>query len=543
MKQKPILVDILTPIQKTRLDALILLWTATTILFYIWWCQPTHILNWTTFLINTFVLLWPSIIPLYAFYFIRRMKKPNTELEVPKEWRVASITTKAPSEPWEVVRGTLLGILADNSVPHDTWLADEDPSEETIMWCKAHDVKMSCRRGVKEYHNLDFPRRTRCKEGNLAYFYDSWGYRDYDFVIQFDCDHVPTEGYLRNILVAFNDPKIGYVTAPSVCSRNADDSWTARGRLWAEATVHGAMQAGAHGKWWNPMCIGSHYAVRTAALKEVGGLGPELAEDHSTTLLLVAGGWRGVHAIDAIADGLGPITYKDGMMQEYQWSRSIFVCLLTLMPKHWRSLGTSAIQFLFSQLWYTLYALSVLGTILISPLALITKGSFMNLYFWDYFFLSLVPASLAMIIIFYLKRLNVLRPDNAKVVSWEVSMFTIARYPIVFWSIIDAINLTYFSHGRVWKVTPKKQEKSKRMLKKFYLPHLIILSLCVVVELTFSPTPNTFYYFIFNMMNIGTYGGFLALICILDKYEAARLIAKISVTHLTSEVASFAVSQ
>ncbi len=39
------------------------------------------------------------------------------------------------------------------------------------------------------------------------------------------------------------------------------------------------------------MCIGSHYCVRTCALRDLGGLGPEIAEDHSTSLLMNAGGW------------------------------------------------------------------------------------------------------------------------------------------------------------------------------------------------------------------------------------------------------------
>src|SRR6516225_3008167 len=86
-------------------------------------------------------------------------------------------------------------------------------------------VKISCRKGILEYNNLDFARRMRCKEGNLAYFYDTWGYRDYDFVAQFDSDHMPLPGYLRKAFVAFHNPDIGYVTAPSICDVNAKESW------------------------------------------------------------------------------------------------------------------------------------------------------------------------------------------------------------------------------------------------------------------------------------------------------------------------------
>lgn len=65
-----------------------------------------------------------------------------------------------------------------------------------------------------------------------------------------------------------------------------------------------------------PCCIGSHYAVRTAALRHIGGIGPELDEDYSTSMIMTAHGWRGVFAIDAIASGDGPVTFEDAMRQE-----------------------------------------------------------------------------------------------------------------------------------------------------------------------------------------------------------------------------------
>ena len=37
--------------------------------------------------------------PVYYFYFLRRMKKPNPELSIPVDWRVAMVVTRAPSEP------------------------------------------------------------------------------------------------------------------------------------------------------------------------------------------------------------------------------------------------------------------------------------------------------------------------------------------------------------------------------------------------------------------------------------------------------------
>ncbi|MGO8536006.1 glycosyltransferase, partial [Rhizobium ruizarguesonis] len=88
-----------------------------------------------------------------------------------------------------------------------------------------------------------------------------------------------------HMLRPFADPKVGYVSAPSICDNNASESWSARGRLYAEASMHGSLQACYNGGL-APMCIGSHYAVRTVALKQIGGLGPELAEDHSSSMSL-----------------------------------------------------------------------------------------------------------------------------------------------------------------------------------------------------------------------------------------------------------------
>ncbi len=141
----------------------------------------------------------------------------------PSSLRVAMVVTKAPSEPFSIVRTTLEAMLAQG-LPHDTWLADEAPTPETIAWAEANGVRISTRFGVEDYHQAAWPRRSRCKEGNLAYFYDHYGYELYDVVVQLDADHVPEPGYLEAMVRPFADPKVGYVSAPSICDSNARDS-------------------------------------------------------------------------------------------------------------------------------------------------------------------------------------------------------------------------------------------------------------------------------------------------------------------------------
>ncbi len=362
----------MTASQKRSYRALLAVWIGTVVAFWIWWLQSDHWVTPAGMVVISAMVFYSMLQSGWFFFFTYRMKRPNPSLPIPR-LRTAIIVTKAPSEPWVMLTETLDGMLRqDYPYPYDVWLADESPSPETLRWCEEHGVKVSCREGVEGYHRPTWPRRTRCKEGNLAYFYDHWGYRDYDVVAQLDADHVPTPGYLREMVRPFGDPTVGYVAAPSVCDKNATECWAARGRLYWEAPLHGAQQAGYSGKY-APVCIGSHYAVRTAALEEVGGLGPELAEDFSTSLMLASHGWRGVFAIDAMAHGDGPSTFADCIVQEYQWSRSLTNILLQVSKRYWGGLGVrEKVKLGYNQIWYPLWAFYMLMALVFPVAAILT---------------------------------------------------------------------------------------------------------------------------------------------------------------------------
>lgn len=239
----PFLVDALTRKQQAWIIVLVAAWISGVLFFYAWWFNGEHFTGTFRFVLNTLLVTWTSVVPAYLLFFVLQMKRVNPNLRVPMDWRVAMVTTRAPSEPFDVVKETLLAMLTQ-SYPHDTWLADEDPCEEIFAWCSEHGVKISTRKNEPAYHRMTWPRRTKCKEGNLAYFYDRYGYMKYEYVAQLDADHVPEPGYLEAMLRPFVNESVGYVTAPSICDKNAITSWSARGRLFAEAIMHGPLQAG-----------------------------------------------------------------------------------------------------------------------------------------------------------------------------------------------------------------------------------------------------------------------------------------------------------
>lgn len=525
------LVSVLTKRQSAQLYLLIGLWLVAAIAFYIWWLQPAHFTGPIRFLFNSLILVWGLLMPGYYFHFVSRMKKPNPALEIPSSWRVAMITTKTPAEPFARVQQTLLAMKAQTPA-HDTWLADEDPTPATLKWCADHGIYVSCRKGVPGYHNDTWPRRKKCKEGNLAYFYDTYGYDKYDFVAQLDADHIPAPGYLKAMLAGFHDPTVGYVSAPSICDVNAGDSWTARGRLFLEGHIHGTLQAGYNNKGWSPMCIGSHYAVRTAALKESGGLGPELAEDHSTSLLLCAHGWRGIHSIDAIANGDGPATFTDGMVQEFQWARSLVMIFLGITPRYLGTMPFSLqFQFLFGQLWYFCFGGVLLGTYLLPLLALAFGASFAHVGYVEFLLWSTPPTVASLAVIHWIKKQGLLRPSSAKVLSWEVVLFQLARWPWVVWAIIDAAKCTFTNATLEWKITPKGNAARPGIQSTMLMPYFFIVTGSLLASIFHPHSPYTGVYFYLTLFNLFTYVALLAAIVACHEREKHRL-KSLSPSHL-----------
>ena len=495
---------LLTGRTRVKYNLLILFWGAATLWFWIWWLDPAHILPGAQYWVATTAFAWLLFMQAYFILIFRRAAVPAGGLPDPSETRVAMIVTKTPSEPFSVVKRTLEAMLSQ-TYPHDTWLADEDPQPDTIAWCDAHGVQISTRKDRPDYHRAQWPRRTRCKEGNLAFFYDHYGYDRYDFVSQFDADHVPSPTYLAEILRGFADPKVGYVSAPSMCAANAAQSWAARTRLHTEAGFHGVFQAGYAGALV-PMCIDSHYAVRTRALREVGGLGPELAEDHSTSMLLNAGGWRGVHAIDALAVGDGPATIADLCTQEFQWSRSLLTLLLSHTSRYLPTLPPRLkFQFVFCQLWYPLFATFMLVLYLMPIAAVVFDMRYADVTYPAFVFHAIWPAVGATMMAFAIKRDGFFRPRDAKVLGWEKALFLALQWPWVLWGCTMALRDRLTGGFVDFRITPKGEAAEALLPLQVVLPYAGLALGCILPVLLVNELDEALGFYFITLMNGSIY--------------------------------------
>jgi cellulose synthase (UDP-forming) len=495
------------------------LWLASVIGFGIWWLQPSHIGNTLGYILNTLVVAWFLLLPAYCFYFLLKMKRTDhSKISIPQA-KVAMIVTKAPNEPFDVIRNTLSAMIAQKT-PHDNWVADEDPSEEALKWYTENNIFVSCRKNIADYHNATWPRRTKCKEGNLAYFYDKYGYERYDLVVQMDADHAPQEGYLEHMIAPFTDPKVGYVAAPSINDTNTQNSWAARARLQSEAAVHGPIQAGTN-DGWTPICIGSHYAVRTEALKQIGGLGPELAEDYSTTLLMKSNGWSGVWAYDAHARGEGANSFKDLITQDYQWARSLVTLLFSFYPKHWKNLKLKEkVQFTFTQLYYPLGAFMWLASILIPITALITNETPVKVEFTDFLFFSSIPSVISLSIFAYVLKTGNLRPGKVKLIGWENGIFELTRWPWILVACVDAIISLITKRNHIFRVTSKGKASSVEMALFTVSPYLFVGSLALLISIIYNNNTDLIGYQLFTQFISFIYLSITIIIMMLHLKEA-----------------------
>jgi cellulose synthase (UDP-forming) len=532
-------ISVFSNFELTLAYSFFVVWVFFFIDFVFWYFFNSYSTDITFFTLTTFNIFWLPCLALYFFVFsLRQVDYPKEFIQIP-DGKIALLTTKIPSEPFTVVKKTLKSMLAQEKINNfDVWLCDEDPSEETTNWCKRNKVNISTRRGDENYHRVEHPRKRKCKEGNLAYFYDHYGYENYDFAIQFDADHAPEKDFAFEVMKHFNNEEVGYVASPAIIDANTNESWTVKARNYWESTTHGPIQSGSQ-NGFAPVCFGSHYSVRIKALKQIGGIGEDVAEDYTTTLMMNANGWKGSFARNAIAHGMGAVGVADCMQQEYQWSlvgmRAFFVVARKVFLKMpWMV----KLQMFVWSLWYPAVTLISLISILLPVYALwFNQTPFYtdNGNFWiKYLILNFG----FIIYVIWLKNLNHLRPTWSWQVSWETLVFQLLQLPWIFIGWVEGVyqimtGFNPFAHSKKLKITDKVNSSAKSIELKWFIPHFIIITFCLIPLFVFETTRP---YYIFAQLSalsfsIAVFIGVLLSIKevkIFDKYKNAtrKYIAK-----------------
>lgn len=357
--------------------------------------------------------------------------------------RIAMVTTRAPGEPYNMVATTLKAIkevhYRTGSV--DAWLLDETNDPRLHALCSDIGVNYFSRNGIDEWNTKKPAKRpigkrfldalwlpdeepakpqsadpffaARSKHGNFNAWFahlDKIG-MEYDILAGVDTDHVPEPNYLQRILGYFRDPDIAYAVGPQVYG-NYKAGYTNLVVRWAESqasffqsTIQRAGNASN-----SPMFVGTNYAIRIRALRQIGGFQPCITEDMATGLAIhttknpqTGNNWKSVYTPDVLAIGEGPNSWSPYFTQQWRWAAGTFDTWFRVVWKVFYKLPPRALLHYFLILtYYPFVALTWLlavtssltylfagGTAIVAPwgqfiaLYLMSLVMQLSLYFWN----------------------------------------------------------------------------------------------------------------------------------------------------------------
>ncbi len=262
-------------------------------------------------------------------------------------------------EPCDLVRTSLAAAIAI-TYPHRTYLLDD--SDDPRFAALAAELGAG-------YFRRDDHRDAKAGNVNAAL-----ARTDGSLVVVFDVDHVARPDFLDAVLGHFDDPRMGFVQS-GVVFRNRDESDVARATAGQAHDIYGPTSMGMSGcgaaSVW-----GSHTTFRRAALENVGGYRPGLAEDLHTSLSLHAAGWRSIYVPTAHADGLVPSDVVSFTKQQLKWARGVFEMLIWAWPRFtWSGLTISQSLAYLVRLTYYLIGPLFLVHALAALVVLVRNGS------------------------------------------------------------------------------------------------------------------------------------------------------------------------
>jgi cellulose synthase (UDP-forming) len=442
-------VSSLSRLQRATHLALGVLWVMINFQFWSWWIPRAQGGEpWLAITVSAALAYQASLLPTMFWWFLAQMRRP-LHRRPPRGLRVAMITLCVPSfESLDVIEGQLRALRAVR-YPHDSWILDEEDSLAVRELAARYGIRYFTRAGIDRWNQPQPPHQRKTKAGNvnawLAHLIENNIH--YHVFVQLDVDHRPDRAYLDRVLGHFDDVRVAWVQAPSVCGNLG--SWPARGLAEQDLVFQGPLQMGFYGSSGTPFIVGSHTAYRTSAILEIGGFQPTRAEDHLDTVVLAAHGYRGVYVPEIIARGDGPEDFRTYMRQQYAWAHSMITVLFWWTPRLLRRYSLrQGVQFLFSQTWYPLWSLSTLA-LWAGPLAaLLSDRRIAATTLWEYL-LYFVPVALTGWLMWCFAR-PWFKPQ-ALGISWRGVVLTVARWPVVLWAFVSVL----MRIKRPYMITPK----------------------------------------------------------------------------------------
>ncbi len=258
----------------------------------------------------------------------------NAETERDAERRFPKVSIQIPAyrENPEMLIETLNSAAALDYPNFEVVVIVNNTAEEAL-W---KPVEAHCKKLGSRFKFLNFPKVEGFKAGALSKAMSHVA-KDAEILAVLDADYVVDPAWLRDLVPAFDAPKIAMVQAPqdhrdgerSILNRCMNAEYTGFfdigmvQRNEADAIIaHGTM-----------------LLLRRAAFEEVGGWSPDtITEDTELGLRLFEAGYQAQYTRKRYGWGLLPDTYKAFKTQRHRWAYGA----VQIFKKHWRHMLPSS---------------------------------------------------------------------------------------------------------------------------------------------------------------------------------------------------------
>jgi cellulose synthase (UDP-forming) len=242
----------------------------------------------------------------------------------PADWPTVDVYIPSYNEDLAIVRATVLAAMAID------WPADKlrvyilDDGRRVAF----RDFAASC--GCGYIIRAD---NAHAKAGNLNH---ALTVTDGDFVAIFDCDHIPTRGFLQLTMGWLaRDSRLAFVQTPHhFYSPDPFQRNLASGtRVPAEGNMFYGLLQDANDFWDAAFFCGSCAVIRRSALATIGGFATQtVTEDAHTALRLHRKGWQSAYIKLPLAAGLATERLILHIGQRVRWARGMLQILRTDSP-------------------------------------------------------------------------------------------------------------------------------------------------------------------------------------------------------------------
>ncbi len=339
---------------------------------YIYW-RATETLNTDTLLSGTISItmfvaelyLWVVLVLSFTSTIPMRDRKPTPLPNDQNLWPTVDIYIPTYNEDLSVVRATVLAAKEIN-YPADKfkiYILDDG---------KRQDFRDFAAQAGVEY--LDRPDNKHAKAGNLNHAMTK---TDGDLIAIFDCDHVPTNGFLQMTVGGFiANANLALVQTPHYFYNQDAFEKNLRGAADVPnegLLFYGLIQNG--NDFWNASFFcGSCAVIRRTALEQVGGIAVEtVTEDAHTSLKLQRRGWDTAYLRQPLASGLATESLSVHIGQRMRWARGMLQIFMLDNPFVGRGLSLAQRVCYANAMIHFMFPLPRL-ILLIAPLAYLILG-------------------------------------------------------------------------------------------------------------------------------------------------------------------------